>query len=170
MSDDAVRTAEDEIEFEDSTPSPTGALLPVCPACESDLVAETCMGWKLGPGDHVHDVNEKTCATCSHKWFEPCPVCPWPDDRAIVAERYNAAVHAMQSAVAYKLAKGESASEFTPKHLRVGVNSAMVQHDALVHALVDKGLFTHEEYAKHVADAMEREVELYEKEMGVKFG
>jgi hypothetical protein len=50
-----------------------------------------------------------------------------------------------------------------PKHLRVGVNSALVSLDALTKLLVDKGVFTLDEYEKYLADAMENEVKSYAK-------
>jgi hypothetical protein len=78
-------------------------------------------------------------------------------------ERYAAACHAMQSAVAEKMelyGDGNS-SETTPKHLRVGVNSAMVETGVIAKVLIDKGIITEAEYRKAMADAMEREVESY---------
>lgn len=71
------------------------------------------------------------------------------DDR----ERYRQAAHAMQSGVAFKKDKKDQ----EPKHLRVGVNAAMVDHSALVHLLIEKGVITEAEYTKRAADAMERE-------------
>ena len=78
-------------------------------------------------------------------------------------ERYVAAAHAMQSGVAVMMTRdGRSTS---PKHLRVGINSALCNHAALVRLLIAKGLFTQEEYTKEVADEMEREKERDEKEI-----
>lgn len=78
-------------------------------------------------------------------------------DEAIA--RYQAAAHAMQTGVATKMAIDPS--ETQPKHLRVGVNSAMVDHSALAKILMDKGILTESEYFTALADAMEREVDLY---------
>ncbi len=78
-------------------------------------------------------------------------------------QRYLKAVHAMQSGVAMK--KGLMHGETDTKHLRVGVNSAMCDHAALVRLLMEKGILTKEEYTKAVADEMEREVERYKKEL-----
>ena len=75
-------------------------------------------------------------------------------------KRYEAAVHAMQSGVAYMLTRGPN-GECSPKHLRVGVNSAMCDQAALVRLLIAKGLFTQEEYVAEVTAEMEREVERY---------
>lgn len=76
-------------------------------------------------------------------------------------QRYLEAAHGMQAGVAAVMGLGDS-SETTPKHLRVGINSAMCDHAALVRLLIAKGLFTEQEYAKEVADEMERERDRYE--------
>ncbi len=78
-------------------------------------------------------------------------------------ERYYAAAHAMQSGVAMKM--NYDPSETTPKHLRVGVNSAMSDHGALVTLLIEKGVITKAEYFEAVAAAMEREAANYEAEV-----
>jgi hypothetical protein len=74
--------------------------------------------------------------------------------------RYEAAAHAMQSGVAFEHLNG--GDDGSPKHLRVGVNSALVGNAALVRLLASKGLITFEEYEEAVADEMEREVQRYE--------
>lgn len=53
----------------------------------------------------------------------------------------------------------------SPKHLRVGVNSAMSDHGALARLLIDKGFFTEEEYVKAIADMMEAEAERYQSDL-----
>lgn len=50
-------------------------------------------------------------------------------------------MHAMQSGVAF-----EGGAPLEPKHLRVGVNNALVSLDALVRLLVAKGVFELGEY------------------------
>jgi hypothetical protein len=75
-------------------------------------------------------------------------------------QRYLDAAHAMQSGVAYELAKGSDAA--SPKHLRVGINSAHVSNDAITQLLLAKGLIAPEELEIALADAMEREVRRYE--------
>ncbi len=78
-------------------------------------------------------------------------------------QRYRDAAHAMQSGVAMKM--NYDPSETTPKHLRVGVNSAMSAQSGLVTLLIEKGLITEAEYAEAVAAAMEREAAAYEAEV-----
>lgn len=74
--------------------------------------------------------------------------------------RYERAAHAMQSGVAMMMNYDPKPSN--PKHLRVGVNSAMVEHAALAHLLIGKGLITEEEYVESIITFMEREVKIYE--------
>lgn len=87
-------------------------------------------------------------------------------------ERYTEAAHAMQTGVAMAMERGTPSVQ--PKHLRVGINVAMCDHAALVQLLVEKGLITEEEYAKAIADEMEREVERYRQRLelpdGVRLG
>ena len=83
-------------------------------------------------------------------------------------KRYFAALHAMQTGVAYDLQHNPSSG--TPKHLRVGINSAMVGHGALVKLLLEKGIFTEEEYIKAIADGMECERDKYQETVSKQFG
>lgn len=83
-------------------------------------------------------------------------------------ERYAALCHAMQTGVAYKMQK--DASETAPKHLRVGINSALVQDSALALLLMKKGIITEDEYFDAVNEAMEREVKGYQEELRRLYG
>jgi len=74
-------------------------------------------------------------------------------------QRYLDAAHAMQTGVAFTM--HADPGETDPKHLRVGINTAMVEHGALVGLLIAKRLFTIEEYYKALADMMEIEVQTY---------
>jgi len=75
--------------------------------------------------------------------------------------RYERAAHAMQSGVAMMM--NYDPGPTNPKHLRVGVNSAMVEHSALGHLLIEKGLITEDEYVEAIIIFMEREVKTYER-------
>ena len=75
-------------------------------------------------------------------------------------DKYLALGHAMQTGVAIKMQ--HAPSETQPKHLRVGVNSAMCDSAALAGLLIAKGLITEAEYLQAVTDEMEREVGRYE--------
>ncbi len=80
-------------------------------------------------------------------------------DRAEALRRYNAAAHAMQSGVAMKMNYDQA--ETQPKHLRTGINSAMVEHAGLVRLLVEKGVITEQEHLEAIAAEMEREARRY---------
>ena len=82
-------------------------------------------------------------------------------DLAVAAamQRYQSAVHAMQTGVGFVMER--DTFETSPKHLRVGVNSAMVEDAALAGLLIAKGLITEAEYMAAIADGMEREVGRY---------
>lgn len=82
--------------------------------------------------------------------------------------RYLALAHALQTGVAYKMEK--DASDTAPKHLRVGVNMALVQHSALVLLLMKKGVITEDEYWDAQIEALEREVQSYQQELQKLYG
>lgn len=79
---------------------------------------------------------------------------------------YSEAAHAMQTGVAATMLRDPK--ETSPKHLRVGVNSAMVETSAIVRLLVAKGVFTLPEFTAILTSQMNEEVEKYEAELGVK--
>lgn len=88
-------------------------------------------------------------------------------------ERYHLAQHAMQTGVAMMMelnTPGRPVNAFVSgigdvpgaeKHLRVGINSSLVDNTALAKLLMEKGIFTKDEYEKSLADEMEAEVERY---------
>lgn len=80
--------------------------------------------------------------------------------------RYTAAEHAMQTGVLTEQSLGSA--DGTPKHLRVGVNSAQVGNAALASLLIAKGVITLDEYERAQADEMEFEQQRYEERLGVK--
>ena len=79
---------------------------------------------------------------------------------ARVAERYEAAAHAVQTGVAFELERDPSSG--TPKHLRVGVNLAMVYQAALANLMIAKGIITEAEYTEAIADETDKEADRYE--------
>lgn len=84
-------------------------------------------------------------------------------------DRYMRAAHAMQTGVATEIGLGDS-TPTDPKHLRVGINSAMSDQRALATLLIQKGIFTQEEYHSAVADAMELEKTEYEARLTDRLG
>lgn len=83
-------------------------------------------------------------------------------------QRYLAAAHAMQSGVAWEMQRNGAPT--SNKHLRVGVNAAMVEHGALVRLLIDRGLFNEDDYEAALADAMEAEAKKYERRISDMLG
>jgi len=79
-------------------------------------------------------------------------------------QRYLDLMHAMQSGVAMKMNYdgGPASGETSPKHLRVGVNAAMVGNSALATLLMEKGVITEDEYFAALAAGAAREKDLYE--------
>lgn len=75
-------------------------------------------------------------------------------------ERYLVAAHAMQSGVAMEMNHRSQPTE--PKHLRVGINSALSDMAGLVQLLIKKGIITEAEYLESVAASMEQEKARYE--------
>jgi hypothetical protein len=73
--------------------------------------------------------------------------------------------HRVQSAVAFfegrRDAFGERYAETETKHLRVGVNSALVEASALGRLMFRKGLMTAAEYYDALIEAWEQEVDSY---------
>lgn len=82
---------------------------------------------------------------------------------------YEGALHAMQSGVAMEIELGLSKAT-TPKQLRVGVNSAMVEHAALVKLLLAKGVITQAEFEQGLTEAMNAEADSYEKRLSEAIG
>ena len=78
--------------------------------------------------------------------------------------------HAMQTGVAYEIEKTPSNSATSPKHLRTGVNAAMVEHAALVELLVEKGIITLEEFLERNCAKMQEEVDKYEERLSKAYG
>jgi len=89
------------------------------------------------------------------------------DDTPRTHLTYQEALHAMQSGVAYEMNKDLKITD--PKHLRVGINSAMVNDAALVRLLIKKGLFTLEEYEEELRLEACREVDRYETRLSLKY-
>jgi hypothetical protein len=81
---------------------------------------------------------------------------------------YEQALHGIQTGIALEIERGSDCA--SPKHLRVGVNSAMCEHAALVRLLMAKGIFTEQEYAEAITDEFNRELERVEKNVNAQYG
>lgn len=96
---------------------------------------------------------------------------PWGGDPEVVAleQQYANLLHAMQTGVKFEQEWGVSDAQ-TPKHLRVGVNSALTQNSGLVLLLIDKGIITWREYWQAQVDAFTQEVITYEARLSAHTG
>lgn len=81
---------------------------------------------------------------------------------------YEQAIHGIQTGIALEIERGSDCA--TPKHLRVGINSAMCEHAALIRLLIAKGIITEEEYAEAITDEFNRELERVEKVVNAQYG
>lgn len=75
-----------------------------------------------------------------------------------IKEEYRNLCHAMQTGVGFS---EPFAGDMTPKHLRVGINSALCDSAALAGLLMKKGIFTELEYYTALRDMMKAEVQRY---------
>lgn len=82
-------------------------------------------------------------------------------------KRYLELAHAVQSALAFQEQAGST--KFTPKHLRVGIDITKADQGALVGLLIEKGVFTIEEFDAALIGGLEDELELQTKE-AIKLG
>jgi hypothetical protein len=81
------------------------------------------------------------------------------------ASTLEALVHRVQSAIALfegrRDAFGVRCAETESKHLRVGVNSALVETSALARLMFRKGMMSAEEYYDALIETWEQEVDSY---------
>ena len=99
---------------------------------------------------------------------EPMPIEVVEVDLIELRQRYATALHAVQSGVKTLMEMGDDLA--SPKHLRVGVNSAHVTDLAVARLLIAKGVVTEREYAEAVAVAMEEEKASLEKHLSANLG
>lgn len=87
---------------------------------------------------------------------------------ASLKQRYMAALHAVQAGIAVRMSK--DAQFVSPKHLRVGIDSAHISEAALARLLIAKGIFTEEEYLEALATEAEAEKARAEAELSATYG
>ena len=81
---------------------------------------------------------------------------------------YEEAAHGVQSAIAHGMSSGATDTE--PKHLRVGVDMSKSDLYGLATLLMEKGVFTLEEYVEHMRLAANTEVARFEAEATERLG
>lgn len=85
--------------------------------------------------------------------------------------KYEALVHAMQTGVAMDIGTvGEKAAGADAKHLRVGINVALVEQGAIWSLLMEKGIITKQEMEDALIKAHESEVARFEKRLKGRMG
>lgn len=77
-------------------------------------------------------------------------------------KEYMLECHRMQSGVLFMMQQSDFCS---PKNLRVGVNVALSGHGALIELLIEKGIFTEEEYVEKMLIFMKSEADNLAKEL-----
>lgn len=90
-------------------------------------------------------------------------------EEKIIAElraEYERHLHGMQSGVKAMMEAQPRPLADELKHLRVGINSAMVNDLALVRILMAKGVLSALEYSEAMTVAMREEKEGYERQVG----
>jgi len=85
------------------------------------------------------------------------------EKEAAYLARYQAAAHGMQSGVA--LEENYNGAPTSGKHLRIGVNASLSDQAGLVALLIEKGVFTREEYMLAITLSMEEERARYERHL-----
>lgn len=77
-----------------------------------------------------------------------------------IAQRYQRAAHAIQSAIAFCMTYLNYHGA-DPKHMRVGIDTLKAEQAGLAQLLIEKGVFTPEEYGEAMAKALEQEAARY---------
>lgn len=83
-------------------------------------------------------------------------------------DKYMALVHAVQTGVKICIESNIN-NNHTPKHLRVGINSALVDQSAVASLLIKKGVFTQEEHMEALVEAWQEEKDRYTEEVSTYF-
>lgn len=94
--------------------------------------------------------------------------------------RYAAAMHAVQTGVAMTISldnrdvasgdKQPDSGSASSKHLRTGIDSALVSNGALTQLLIEKGVITELEFWAKLAEFAEDEAKAYESELRQRCG
>lgn len=79
---------------------------------------------------------------------------------------YEEAAHGLQSAIVFD----PDDQDLQPKHMRVGIDMQKADTMGLVTLLIEKGVFTLEEYVEHMRLAANTELANREEELTDKFG
>ena len=78
---------------------------------------------------------------------------------------YEDAAHRVQTAIAVLIGQDPNSSLVEPKHLRVGIDMSKSDMGGLATLLIEKGIFTLEEYLAAITKAAQQEADNDEKEV-----
>ena len=82
---------------------------------------------------------------------------------------YMEASHGVQSAIVHAMREPEYYSAAEPKHLRVGVDLRASDAAGLARLLIDKGLFTLDEYCEYMRLAANQELHDWQLQTGLTY-
>lgn len=85
-------------------------------------------------------------------------------------DEYMANMHGIQSAVTHFISSPRSVTYGDNKHMQVGILSTMVTEHAVGTLLIEKGIFTKEEYYAHLALSSRQELQRLTDEANSMYG
>lgn len=85
------------------------------------------------------------------------------DELAKLQQRYLSAMHAVQSGIAQKMTIDPS--DTAPKHLRTGIDSALVSSSALARIMIESGVISEIAWRTMLATVAEEEKASYEADL-----
>ena len=85
------------------------------------------------------------------------------DELTKLQMKYARLMHAMQTGIAVLM--NYNPKETEPKHLRVGVNSALLDSSAVVKLLVSKGIITELEYFRELVALVQADLDSYQEQI-----
>jgi hypothetical protein len=77
--------------------------------------------------------------------------------------RYETASHRIQTAIAFLMGRDSTYTATEPKQMRVGIDLSKSDMGGLATLLIEKGVFTQEEYIEAITKFAEQEADSYEK-------
>jgi hypothetical protein len=84
----------------------------------------------------------------------------------MTTERYIKAAHAVQAAIGFNPNK----RALEPKHMRTGIDMTKADIGGLVTLLIEKGVFTSEEYVAAIEASAEREAAMHKQDVAREMG
>jgi hypothetical protein len=82
---------------------------------------------------------------------------------------YLEAMHGVQTGVKFEIESKDERNASSPKHLRTGINSAMLNQAAIACLLIKKGIITEAEYLEEIRLWANNELDMFEKHHGIGF-